>query len=198
MAISQATFGDIGGAVGDLFGGIAAGQQGALKAKGLNLQAQGLRIKAQGDLAEAQNYDLATTLANQNAQFTETSTAIKEMQAQRQIYQGIGATEADVAASGFSRSGSALDLLADSTSQGALSKAVLGQQGLITEAGYKEQAQSYQVMSAATRAAAAGEEDIANQTDELANETRSAAKTAEIGDFIGGAIKGVAAIATLL
>jgi hypothetical protein len=47
--------------------------------------------------------------------------------------------------------------LRDSASQGALTHAVLGQQGLITEAGYQEQATSYQNMAtAATNAGNAG------------------------------------------
>jgi hypothetical protein len=46
----------------------------------------------------------------------------------------LGGQEADVAGAGFSEGGSALDLLRSSASQGALTHAVLGQQGLITEA----------------------------------------------------------------
>jgi hypothetical protein len=41
-------------------------------------------------------------------------------------------------------------------SRGALAKAVLGQQGLIPEAGYEEQAQSYQTMASAARATSGG------------------------------------------
>lgn len=183
MAFGASIISDIGGSVSDLFGGLGAEAQGALKAKGL-------RIKAQGDLAEASNYDLASTLAKQNEQFTETSTAIKQAQLERSTYQTIGGQQADVAGAGFAASGSALDLLRDSASQGALTKAVAGQQGLITEAGYEEQAQSYQTMSAAARATAAGEED-------LAKETEAAAKTQATGDFISSAIKGVAAVASI-
>lgn len=197
MALSNTTFSDIGGAVSDLFQGVGALDQGALKAKGLNIQAQGIRLKAKGDLAEGQEYDLAAGLAGQNAQFTKTSTAIQEMQQERELTLGLGRTTADVAGAGLAESGSALDILRDSASQGALTKATLGQQGLINEAGYQEQQQSYQLMASTARTTAAGEEDIANQTDQLATETQNAAKTQATGDFIGSAIKGAAAVASL-
>jgi len=200
MAMSSATgsiFDTAGAAVNDLFGGIGDMQQGALKAKGLNLQAAGLRIKAQGDLAEASEYDLAGELATKNARFTEESTAIKEAQLQRSITQTIGGQQADVAGAGFAQSGSALDIMRDSASQGALTSAVMGQQGLITEAGYKEQADSYALMSGAARMAAAGEFDIANQTDQLAKDTESAADTAGMGKFFSSAIKGVETVAMI-
>jgi hypothetical protein len=90
------------------------------------------------------------------------STAIKQSQADRNLYQSLGTTEADIAGAGLAQSGSALDLLRESASQGAMTKAVLGEQGLITEAGYAEQAQSYQDM-----ASAAG---VAIQADKVAAE----------------------------
>jgi hypothetical protein len=198
MALSQQTFGDIGGAVSDLFGGFGAEAQGDLKAKGLDIEAQGLRLKAQGDLAEASNYDLASTLAAKNAVFTQSSTAIQMLQQERQNTMQIGGQQAAIAGAGFAASGSALDLMADSARQGALATAVLGQQGLITEAGYQEQAQSYTTMATAARADAAGQNQIAGEEEQLAQETKDAANTASIGDFLGGVVKGAAAIATLL
>lgn len=161
MALGNATFTDIGGAVSDLFA------------------AQGHRFKAQGDVFEKQNYDLAATLADQNAQFTETSTAIKGMQADRELYKSLGTTQADVAGAGFAESGSAIDILRDSAAQGALHKAVLSEQGLITEAGYKEQAQSYRNMSSAADVAIRAENEAAT------------------GAMITGGIKAIAGLATL-
>ncbi len=183
MAFGASTITDAGGAVTDLFNAFGAQSQ-------ANMKAQGLNIQAQGDLAEASNYDLAATLAGQNAQYTEASTAIKQAQIDRSTSLAIGGQQADVASAGFSSSGSALDLMRDSASQGALTKAVTGQQGLIQTAGYQEQQQSYQTMSSAAKATAAGLENIASETE-------AAGKTAEIGDFVGAAIKGVAAVASL-
>lgn len=147
MAFGSSTFTDAAGAVSDLFA------------------AEGHRAKATGDRLEADNYDLAATYALQNEKFTETSTAIKQSQFERSIYQTIGGEKADIAGAGLAASGSALDLLSDSASQGALTKAVAGQQGLITEAGYTEQAQSYTTMSKAARLAANAEDNAALGAD---------------------------------
>lgn len=175
MAFGSGTITDISGAVSDLFASSAD-----------STKAQGLRLKAQGDAIEGQDYDLAATLAGQNEQFAATSTAIKQAQNDRQIYQTIGGQQADVAGAGFAASGSALDLLRDSASQGALTKAVAGQQGLITEAGYTEQQQSYQNLSKAA--------GIAVQEDNLAAD---AADKAANGATFTGILKGVAGIASL-
>lgn len=161
MAFGNSTFSDAAGAASDLFA------------------AEGDRYKAKGDLIESKNYDLAAGLADQNAEFTKTSTEIKQSQLDRQIYQTIGGEKADIAGAGLAASGSALDLLSSSASQGALTKAVAGQQGLITEAGYEEQAQSYRNMSEAAKMAAAAENNAA------------------LGADITGGIKAAASVATL-
>ncbi len=57
-----------------------------------------------------------------------------------------------------------------------MTKAVLGEQGLITEAGYQEQADSYRKMASAA--------DIAIQVDKLA----------ATGSFIAGGISAAAAV----
>lgn len=197
MAFGVSTIADIGGAVSDLFAAQGVQTQANMKAQGLVLQEEGIQIQAAGDLAEATNYDLASTLALQNKQYTETSTAIQQVQLDRQIAQTIGGQKAGTAGAGLASSGSALDLLADSAKQGALAKNVLAQQGLITEAGYEEQAKSYQTMSAAERSAAAGEMNIAAQTGVLAQETAAAGQQAAKSDFVSSLFKGAAAIATL-
>ncbi len=161
MAIGSATFSNFGGAVQDLFA------------------AQGYKYKAKGAEFEKQNYLLAGDLATQNAQFTETSTAIKQMQTERQNQLVLGGQQADVAHAGFEESGTALDLLRDSAQQGALTKQVAAQQGLITEAGYKEQAESYKNMASAAQVAI------------------DAAHTAETGSYITAGFKGAAAVASI-
>jgi hypothetical protein len=161
MAFGNSTFSDVSGAVSDLFA------------------AEGDRAKAAGDRSEATDYGLASDLAGQNEKYTETSTAIKEAQQARQVTMGLGKESADVAGAGFAASGSALDLMHDSASQGALTHAVLGQQGLITEAGYTEQQQAYTNMKAAANAAADAEDNAAT------------------GATIGAVINGVAAVASL-
>ena len=142
MAIGAGTFADIGGGISDLF---AIGAD---------------KSKAQGDRFEAQNYDLAAKYADQEVQFTAESTAIQGMQAERQMYSSMSQTRADIAGGGFA-AGSGLDILAQSASQGALQQAVIQRQGLITEQGYEEQAQSYRNMESAANLAASAEDQAA-------------------------------------
>lgn len=145
------TISDLSGGVSDLFGGSST--------------ASGLRLKAQGDLVEAGNYDLAAGLAKQNEQFTEQSTAVKSTMAQRQQYLGIGKETAEIAGAGFdTSSGSALDLLRSSAQQGAMQKQLIGQQGLITEAGYNEQADAYTNLANYARRAADTENSMAGKS----------------------------------
>src|ERR1700730_1807858 len=108
----KASVGFAGAAVGDIFAGFGA------------------LAKAQGDIFEQQNYLLASKYALQEAAFTKTSTAIQEMQQTREITKALGQTQADEAGAGFATSGSAMDILRESASQGALTKAVAGEQGL--------------------------------------------------------------------
>lgn len=146
MALGSGTFSQAGAAVSDLFAGDA------------------LRTQAAGNRIQAQEYDLAGKLSLENEQFTETSTEIKQQQQQRSFETVTGQQQAGVAASGFEASGSSLDILRDSASQGALAKETLGQQGLIDEAGYKEQAQSYALMSSSANMAADAQDKAADNT----------------------------------
>jgi hypothetical protein len=157
------------GGVSDIFKGFAT--------------ADSLRLKAKGDIVEAGNYDLASTLAKQNEKFTEQSTAVKQLMAQRQEYLGIGQERTEIAGAGFTESGSALDLLRSSASQGAMQKQLIGQQGLITEAGYTEQATAYT--------------NLASYAREAADKENSMAGTAGIMGGITGGLKIAAGIASL-
>jgi hypothetical protein len=64
---------------------------------------------------------------------TLATTAIQSMQSERATYQSMSQTKADIAGGGFAASGSGLDIMAQSASQGALQQAVIQRQGLITE-----------------------------------------------------------------
>jgi hypothetical protein len=132
---NTAGVGSIAGGVSDLFA------------------AMGYKAKAAGDAFEQKNYQVAATLADQNEQFTEWSTAIKQSQEDRELSKSLGTTRADLAGAGLAESGSGLDILRESASQGAQARAVTGEQGLITEASYKEQATSYRNMAAAAQIA---------------------------------------------
>lgn len=161
MAFGSGTITSIGGAVSDLFG------------------ADAHRMKGQGLRLEAGNYDLASDYAGQNEKFTETSTEIKQAQADRDIYKTLGGISADVAGAGFAMSGSAIDVMRDSAAHGALVKAVGAEQGLITEEGYKVQEQTFTTMGEAARLAASAEDEAAT------------------GATISAGFKGAAAIASI-
>jgi hypothetical protein len=62
----------------------------------------------------------------QNEAYTEQSTRIQQKQLDRQVTQTIGGQAASVAGAGFSSGGTALNLMRDSASQGALARGVLG------------------------------------------------------------------------
>jgi hypothetical protein len=143
FAGAASSAGNFGSAISDLFA------------------ASGDRSKAAGDIFEAQNYDRAAQFADQEAFFTKESTAIQSMQSERQMYSSMSQTKADIAGGGFAASGSGLDILAQSASQGALQLAVIQRQGLITEQGYEEQAQSYRNMESAADMAASAEKKAA-------------------------------------
>jgi len=191
MALSDTTFNSAAGSVSDIFAGLGASTAASM------IQAQGDVLQAEGNLTEATNYDLASDLATKNAEYTALSTAIQEQQQQRSTTMQIGGQRAAIAGAGFAESGSSLDIHADSAREGALTQAVLNQQGLVTEAGYEEQATSYTNMAAAARTAAAGETQIAGETNQLASETQSAGTLSEIGDFAGALMKGAAAVASV-
>lgn len=116
--------------------------------------------QAQGDKKSASNYLEAADIANQNAQLAKMSAAIQETATQRQINKTIGGQAADVAGAGFAQSGSALDLMRDSASQGALQKAMIGLQGQINSNAYAAQAGAYmgeyQAAQTAAKAAQGG------------------------------------------
>lgn len=143
MAIGAGTFTAVGGAVSDLFA------------------AKGHDYKSQGHRLEAQNYREAAAFAEKNAEYTKHSYAIKQMQMDRTIAGTLGGIRSDVAGAGLASSGSSLDILRDNAQQGAITKAVLQEQGLITEAGYHEQARSYRVQADAADLAADAENEAA-------------------------------------
>jgi hypothetical protein len=196
MALSTA-FGDFSGSAGDIFGGIEKNMGLQIQADGTRITAEGTRLKAQGDIVEGQNYDMASTLASQNEQFTAQSTAIKNMQADRQGQLQIGATRADIAGSGFAASGSGLDILRSGAQQAALTKQVIGQQGLITEAGFDEQSKAYSNLAGYARYSAGVENDIAGRQDELANKQDALGSFAQTAGMVTGALKGIAGIASI-
>ena len=127
-------------------------------------------------LFRSNSFSSAATLATQNAQLTAASTRIQETQTARQLFQTEGTQLADVAGAGFTESGSALDLLKSSMSQGALAKSLVNIQGAIQENSYAAQAGAYQGEAAA------------------ANEASTAGTISAIGAIGGALINGSGAL----
>lgn len=118
--------------------------------------------RAEGQRLEAEQYGLASQFARQNMEFTRASTDIKTAQQQRDFFKTMGSQQAGVAFAGFSSSGSALDLLRESTQQGALTKGVIEQQGQIDIMGFEQQAKSFDLMAQAANLSAQASEDAAD------------------------------------
>jgi hypothetical protein len=147
---------EIGSAVSDLFG-------------------------AQGSTAAANSYSQASAIAGQNVQLEKQATAIKETQEARQIYQTIGGQQAAVGGAGFAASGSALDLLRSSMSQGALTKAMIQEQGGITENAYAEQQGLYAGLAGAAKSSATGQ-----TVSGITSAVGGLAETGIVGDLLSG------------
>lgn len=124
---------DFGGAVSDLFG-------------------------AKGATASADSYTAAAAIAEQNAELTKQATEITQAQNTRAIAKGIGTQVTQVEGAGFKESGTALDLLRDSTQQGALTKALAAENGAIQENSYAEQAGMFTSMAKSATSSATGQE----------------------------------------
>lgn len=136
MAFGNSTFSNAGGAVSDIFSGLASLE------------------KAKGYKAEARGFDTAARLAGENIDLARSSTEIQAMQAQRKELKIIGGQIADVAGAGFGSGGTALDLLAESNRQASLEQALIGVQGDIQENAYETQQASFTAQAQAARSAA--------------------------------------------
>jgi|SRR6185312_8069582 len=157
-AFGAATVNDVGSAVNDLFA------------------AKAYKYKAKGAEFEKANYELAAKFARREEEYTAMATRIKTAQQDRDLFKSLGQTRADVAGAGFTEGGSALDILRESAAQGALTRAVTEQQGLITIEGQEQEAKSYENMAQAAQVAI------------------DAANTAATGSWISAGIKVGAAI----
>lgn len=132
--------------------------------------------KAKADELEQGQYSEAAAYAGQEGQFAQESTALKVAGESRDLLLAQGRTSAAVAGAGLTESGSALDILSSNARQGALQQAVTNQQGLITEAGYGEQQQSYLTMAT------------------VAGNAAKSARLASVGSFVGAGISTIAAL----
>lgn len=132
--------------------------------------------KAKADELEEGQYSEAAAYAGQEEEFAKESTAIKVAGESRDLLLAQGRTTAAVAGAGLTESGSALDILSSNARQGALQQAVTNRQGLITEAGFSEQQQSYETMAT------------------VAGNAAKSANLAAVGSFVAAGISTVGAL----
>lgn len=84
-----------------------------------------------GHFEAEKSYKTAGKYAKENVGLEKQSLAIKLAQTRREVFKVIGGQQADVAAAGFGKGGTAGDLLRDSAAQGALAEAGVQVQGAI-------------------------------------------------------------------
>jgi hypothetical protein len=89
--------------------------------------------------AEADAYRIAAGTAGGNADMELQAAALTAFQQAREVRKTVGSQLAEVASNGFRESGTSLNLLRDSVSQGAITDALTKLQGNITAAGYRGQ-----------------------------------------------------------
>lgn len=123
-------FGDLGGAVSDLFG-------------------------AEGASAEASAYGTAEQLASQDAILSLESSKIQQYQQSRSAEMQIGTEQAAQAGNNLT-GGSGSLLLKNSAQQAAMGNALIGLQGQITSQGFQQQAAALQGEQQAAEKASSG------------------------------------------
>jgi hypothetical protein len=104
-------------------------------------------FNAKGARLSAEAYRDAANISETSANIERESTGIQVLQQQRELYKTLGKQQAGVAGAGFEESGTAIDLLRDSASQGAIQKAVLETQGAINVDSYEQQARLFTAMA---------------------------------------------------
>ena len=131
MALSDNTFEDLGGGVSSLFSGL-------------------------GEFASASAYTKASKLNQANALVAESSANINADLEVRNAMQARGTIEASTAATGFTLSGSAGDIMRMQAQQGGLAKTLILQQGELQSQSYQAQAAAEQGQAAAAKKAGSG------------------------------------------
>ncbi len=140
MAISDKQFDLFGGAVNDLFG--AAGSAAQAKAYGQSAAALDL---------SAARLDEAAAFSDFSAGMAKQKTAIGKLANEREVFNVLGSQGAGIVGGGFSLAGSGSDILRMTAAEGALSQQIIGQQGMLEEATYKEEAKNYRTQAQAAR-----------------------------------------------
>lgn len=162
--------GDLGGAVGDLFTGLGDEASASAYSQAAGYAGTGAAI-AGG----------AASLAGGAATIAQTSANLQATQTEMQVQGALGTERSDVAGAGLTGGGTNQYMLAQSAQQGALSVGLIKQQGALNVIGYQEQQEGFEEQQQSLLAQSSIDTGLSQ-----------AAKDAALGNFIGGALKGVA------
>lgn len=106
--------------------------------------------------AEAKGLKAAAASYREAAAITHRATGIQQMQLARKLYSVQGDAVSAAGASNLKSTGSVLDILAANAQQGALSRALLTEQGRIEEASYAGQAAQAEAQASASKSGGTG------------------------------------------
>ena len=106
--------------------------------------------------AQAKGANQAADYYKQAAAITERATQLKEIQAQRGIYQTQSAAQAAAGANNLEMGGSAADIIRSNAQQGALTRSTIAEQGRIQEQAYLGQAASAAAEAKASKSSGKG------------------------------------------
>jgi len=136
-------------------------------------------MAADNSRRSGQEYRNAANQVEMDKNLTEQANRVKEFQVNRQLENAVGSTQAAIAGNGFTNSGSALDLLRDATTQGSIASSLTATGDVMQLNDMENKAQAYMTEA------------------KNADETADAQDMAGLGSFIGGAFKGLGAVANL-
>lgn len=154
----------------------------------LDAAAAGSALTAQGAQVEADAYGMAAGIATGNQQSEAIFEGVRQTQIMRGVDKTVGGIRADVAGNGFAQSGSALDLMRSSYSQGYLAEQISGMQSEQVQRGYMEQAAAAngEMTAAQTRALAAQELSTAQSSASATSKANQAAMTDALTKLLAG------------
>ena len=150
--------------------------------------AEGSLFSAEGARLEAEAYGKSVELAGANQQSEALFEGVRQTQILRNVDQTVGGIKAGVAANGFQQSGSAIDLMRSSYSQGYLAQQISTLQSEQVQRGYLEQAAAAtgEMTAAQVRGAAATALATAQTEASLAAKANAAALTGGLTQLLAG------------
>lgn len=145
-------------------------------------------VSVVGAQAEADAYSRAAALAGGNRQTEAISEQVRALQIERTVNKTVGSQKAAVAANGFTQSGSGLDIMRSTYSEGYLSTQISAMQSEQVQRGYLESAAASEGEMNAALARAGGAQSLSDAQLAASNEAtaNSAALTNAMTQLLAG------------